>query len=119
MKSVVAVFDSLDAARSAAASLWEAGIDPKAISVLAPGSPEEAWEHVPQSGTEQPGMGGAVGGLVGGAVGAAAGAPAGAALASLLLPGIGPIVAIGIAGAAVLGAGGAAAGIAAGQAIEN
>jgi hypothetical protein len=119
MKSVVGVFESVNAARNAANMLWEAGIDPKDVTVLAPTSPESAWEHVPQSGTEQPGMGGAVGGLVGGAVGAAVGAPVGAALASLLVPGVGPIVAIGIAGAAVLGAGGVAAGVATGHAIEN
>jgi hypothetical protein len=119
MKSIVGVFETIDTARRAADELRESGIDPQYITVLAPGSPEEAWNRVPLSGTEQPGMGEAVGGVVGGAVGAAAGAPLGAVLASLILPGVGPIVAIGIAGAALLGLGGAAAGVAAGRALED
>lgn len=119
MNSTVGVFDSFTAAQRAAESLTRIGIDPKYITVLAPGSPEEAWDRVPKSGTEQPGMGEAVGGLVGGAMGAAAGAPLGAALVSLVLPGVGLIVAAGVAGAAILGAGGVAAGAAAGKAVED
>src|ERR1700722_14350063 len=57
--------------------------------------------------------------MLGGAGGVAAGAPLGAALASLLLPGVGPIVALGIAAAAILGAGGAAAGVLAGKRLED
>src|ERR1700722_14753777 len=97
MESIVGVFESLATARRAADALVAVGIQHKYITVLAPGSPEEAWDRVPQSGTEQSGMGEAVGGVVGGAVGVAAGAPLGAALASLLLPGVGPIVGLGIA----------------------
>src|ERR1700722_2912926 len=97
MESIVGVFESLATARRAADALVAAGVQPKYITVLAPGSPAEVWDRVPQSGTEQPGMGEAVGGVVGGAVGVAAGAPLGAALASLLLPGGGPIVGLGIA----------------------
>jgi hypothetical protein len=119
MKSIIGVFDTIDEAQRAASELRESGIDPQYITVLAPGSPEQAWNRVPLSGTEQSGMGEAMGGVVGGAVGAAAGAPLGAALASLILPGVGPIVAIGIAGAALLGLGGAAAGVAAGKALED
>ena len=119
MKSIVGVFNTFSSARLAAESLTTIGVDPRSIRLLAPGSPEEVWDRVPQSGTEQPGMGEAVGGMVGGAVGIAAGAPLGAALASLLLPGVGPIVAVGIAFAAVLGAGGVAAGAAAGKSLEN
>lgn len=119
MKSIVGVFESFSTARLAAKSLLEAGIQPEYVTVLAPGSPEAAWDRVPMSGTEQPGMGEAVGGMVGGAVGVAAGAPLGAALASLLLPGVGPVVAVGIAAAAILGAGGAVAGAAAGKGLED
>jgi hypothetical protein len=43
----------------------------------------------------------------------------GAALASLLVPGVGPVIAAGVIGAALLGAGGAAAGAAAGSAMEE
>ncbi|MBD0327220.1 MAG: hypothetical protein ICV68_12360, partial [Pyrinomonadaceae bacterium] len=74
---------------------------------------------VPTSDTEQPGMGNAVGGVVGGAMGAAGGMTLGAAAASLLVPGVGPIMAAGIIGAALFGAGGAAAGMAAGGALEG
>jgi hypothetical protein len=119
MKSIVGVFESLSSARDAAELLFGAGIHPKYVTVLAPGSPEAVWDRVPTSGTEQPGMGEAVGGMVGGAVGVATGAPLGAALASLLLPGVGPIVAVGIAAAAILGAGGVAAGVAAGKRLED
>jgi hypothetical protein len=119
MKTIVGVFETFSAARRAAESLTAVGVDPHSIRVLAPGSPEEAWNSVPTADTEQPGMGKAVGGMVGGAMGVAAGGSLGAALASLLLPGVGPIVAIGIAAAAVLGAGGVAAGAAAGKSLEN
>jgi hypothetical protein len=44
---------------------------------------------------------------------------AGAAAASLLIPGVGPVLAFGILGAALLGTGGAAAGALAGDALEN
>jgi len=64
-------------------------------------------------------MGSALGGTVGGALGAAGGATLGFAVASLLLPGVGPILVAGALGAALLGAGGALAGIQAGDAIEN
>jgi hypothetical protein len=64
-------------------------------------------------------MGNALGGLVGGAMGAAGGMTLGAAAASLLVPGVGPIMAAGIVGAALFGAGGAAAGMAAGGALED
>lgn len=60
-----------------------------------------------------------MGGAVGGALGAAGGATLGAAAASLLIPGVGPVIAGGIVGAALLGAGGAATGIAAGAALER
>ena len=119
MKSIVGVFETFSAARHAAESLTAVGVDPQSIRVLAPGSPEEAWDRVPVAETEQPGMGKAVGGMVGGAVGVAAGAPLGAALASLLLPGVGPIIAAGITVAAILGAGGVAAGVAVGKSLEN
>jgi hypothetical protein len=74
---------------------------------------------VPVSETEQPGMGVAMGSVVGGAVGVASGLGAGAALASLLVPGVGPILAGGLMGATVLGLGGAATGAAAGGAFED
>jgi hypothetical protein len=52
-------------------------------------------------------------------MGIAGGASLGAAAASLLVPGVGPVIAGGILGAAILGAGGTAAGVAAGGALEK
>jgi hypothetical protein len=63
-------------------------------------------------------MGSAIGGTVGAALGIAGGATAGAAVASLLLPGVGPVVAFGLIGAAILGTGAGAAGSLAGEALE-
>lgn len=52
-------------------------------------------------------------------MGIAGGASLGAAAASLLIPGVGPVIAGGIIGAALLGVGGAATGAAAGAALER
>jgi hypothetical protein len=52
-------------------------------------------------------------------LGVAGGLELGAAAATLLIPGVGPVIAMGLLAAAVLGAGGAAAGVAAGQALEH
>lgn len=76
-------------------------------------------EEVPTTETEQPGMGKAIGGVVGGAIGAAGGMSLGAAAASLLVPGVGPVMATGILAAAILGLGGAVGGAAAGDALED
>lgn len=120
MESVVGIFNSLADAKRAAAMLRSLGIAEDRMTVLAPHtSQHEVDERVPTSDTEQPGMGTALGGTVGAALGAATGATAGAAAASLLVPGVGPVLAIGIIGAALLGAGGAAAGAMAGEAMET
>lgn len=117
MENVVGIFNSLADARRGAAMLRSLGIAEDRMTVLAPHS-HELEEVVPTSDTEQPGMGTALGGTVGAALGAATGATAGAAAASLLVPGVGPVLAIGLIGAALLGAGGAAAGALAGEAME-
>ena len=118
MKTVAGVFRSYAQAHAAAVGLLDSGFSADQINLLCPGSPEEMIHSVPTSDTEQPGMGGAVGGLLGGALGAAGGLELGMA-ASALIPGVGPIVAFGIAGAALLGAAGAAGGARLGQAAEN
>jgi hypothetical protein len=56
---------------------------------------------------------------VGGALGIATGSSLGTAAASLMLPGVGPVVATGMVAALLLGAGGAVAGAAAGEKIEQ
>jgi hypothetical protein len=111
---------SRDDAMRAVETLRAAGIDSNNISLLTPGDSDAAVEaEVPTTETEQPGMGGALGGVVGGALGAAAGMPIGAALASLLVPGVGPVLAAGVIGAALFGTGGAVAGAAAGSKMEE
>lgn len=120
MENVVGIFNSLADAKRAAAMLRTLGISEERITVLSPHTPEAELEaRVPTTDAEQPGIGTAVGGAVGAAIGAAGGATAGAVMASLLVPGVGPVLAIGLLGAALLGAGGAAAGALAGEALEK
>lgn len=120
METVTGIFSSRSDAERATEQLRTAGIDADKISLLAPGATaEEIGESVPTTETEQPGMGSAVGGTVGGALGVAGGLHLGAVVASLFVPGVGPVMAAGLIGAALLGAGGAAAGAAAGDAMEG
>ena len=120
MNTVAGIFQSRADAERAVENLRRLGLSDENLSLLSPGDAERQSEtDVPTSDTEQPGMGNAVGGVVGGAMGAAGGMTLGAAAASLLVPGVGPIMAAGLIGAALFGAGGAAAGMAAGGALEG
>jgi hypothetical protein len=82
------------------------------ISVLAPGVSEAAIRRVPTTEAEQPGIAETIGGVVGGAAGSAGAL----AVASIALPGVGPVVA---AGAIALGLLGAVAGGAVGGRLDN
>ncbi|CAN5813746.1 hypothetical protein BH20ACI3_BH20ACI3_31720 [soil metagenome] len=120
MEAIAGIFDSRSDAERAVYGLRSAGIATDRIAFLTPGTSDEKVESaVPTTDTEQPGMGKAMGGAVGGAMGVAGGASLGAAAASLLVPGVGPVLAAGIIGAAILGLGGAATGAVAGAAMEN
>jgi hypothetical protein len=120
MESIVGIFNSFADAKRAAAILRSLDIPEANITVLSPHTPEAEIEaHIPTTETEQPGMGGALGGAVGAALGVAGGLEAGATVASILIPGVGPVLAIGLIGAAIFGAGGAAAGALAGSALEK
>jgi hypothetical protein len=119
MSTVAGIFNSRADAESAVGRLRTAGVSEDRISLLTPGTTQEQLDDVPTTETEQPGMGAALGGTVGGALGVAGGLHLGAAAASLLIPGVGPVVAAGLIGAALLGAGGAATGIALGGALED
>ncbi len=120
MDAIAGIFDSRVGAERAVFGLHSAGIAKDRIAFLTPGtSDEQAESAVPTTDAEQPGMGKAMGGAVGGAMGAAGGATLGVAAATLLIPGVGPVLAAGIIGAAILGAGGAATGMAAGAALEK
>jgi hypothetical protein len=99
--------------------LGSASIPDDHISFLTPVASEKELEAVPTTEAEQPGMGGAIGGVIGGAVGAASGMSLGTAAATIFVPGVGPVIAIGIIGAALLGATGAIGGAVAGKALDE
>lgn len=110
MRTITGIFASRDTAAHGLRQLRAVDVHDDRINVLAPGASERQIADVPIDAGEAPGMGAALGGVVGGAVGLAAGMPLGAAVASLVIPGVGPIIAAGLLGAAVFGAGGAAVG---------
>ena len=121
MEVVTAVFKSRDNAEQAVNQLRALGIPDQQIGILSPGSgsPDKVERGVPVTDTEDPGMGRAMGAAVGGAMGAAGGATLGLAVATLAVPGIGPVIAFGMVGAALLGLVGAAAGSAVGDTAEE
>src|ERR1044072_2045523 len=120
MQAVTGVFRTQDNAEKAVSELRKLGIAENRIGIVRPGSaPERLEAGVPVTDTEDPGMGRAMGAAVGGAMGAAGGATAGLAVASLVIPGIGPLIAFGMVGAGLLGIVGAAAGSAVGDSVEE
>ncbi len=120
MQVITGVFKSENNAETAVNRLRSLGIPEKRIGIVRPGNrPERLEAGVPVSDTEDPGMGRAMGAAVGGAMGAAGGATAGLAVASLVVPGIGPLVAFGMVGAALLGIVGAGVGSAVGDSVEE
>ena len=120
MEVVTGVFESRETAENAVSQLRSLGIPDKRFGVLSPGSkPETVERGVPVTDTEEPGMGKAMGAAVGGAMGAASGATLGLAVATMAIPGVGPVIAFGMVGAALLGLVGAAAGSAVGDTVEE
>ena len=121
MEIVTGVFKSRDSAEKAISQLRSLGIPDQRIGIIAPGSAsaDTIEKGVPVTDTEDPGMGRAMGAAVGGAMGAAGGATLGLAVATLAIPGIGPVIAFGMVGAALLGMVGAAAGSAVGDTVEE
>ena len=106
MHSVVGVFSAWEAAERATKTL---GLPEDRFSVIASDRREP----------QETDIGAPLGGAVGGALGAATGSAIGTAAASLLLPGVGPVIATGVIAAVVLGVGGAAFGSRAGGDIED
>lgn len=115
MKAVTGIFSSQKDAERAVTLLHEAGASSNKIILLTPGEVEQELESVPVDSGEQPGMGKTVGAVLG----AAGGLSAGTLLTAALIPGVGPVTAIGLLGGAILAAAGAAIGGAAGGSIEN
>jgi phage-related tail protein len=119
MQSVVGIFATRGAADLAVQGLLATPISPQSITLLSGEAGKSQVASLATTDAERDGMGEAVGGVVGGAVGASAGLSLGSAIASLLVPGVGTIFAIGLGAAALLGLGGAAAGASLGEASEQ
>ncbi len=108
MEAVSGVFKTQADAQRAVDAAREFGVPADKITLLTPGSANEIKkeaESIPVDAAEQPGIGKAIGALAGGGVGITGGA-----LLIALVPGLGPISALGLLGAAILGAAGAAVG---------
>jgi hypothetical protein len=118
MKTVAGVFHTFSTARGVAEQLLRAGFSREQVNLLSPASSEEQIHSIPTSETEQQGMGAAIGGMLGGAIGVAGGLELGVA-ATVLVPGVGPIIALGLLGAALFGTGGVIGGAALGEAAEE
>jgi len=98
METAIGVFASRDRAEEAVKELQQRGVPDKSVNYLT------------RSETEAKGIAKEFGTYIGGFVGGAAGMSAGVVAATLLLPGIGPVFALGFGAAALLGAAGAGAG---------
>jgi len=117
METVSGVFKTRDAAERVVQDAAQAGIPADKVTLLTPGSLNEVdreMESVPVDTTEQPGMGKAIGALLGGGVGITGGS-----LLVALIPGVGPITALGLLGAAIVGAAGATVGARVGDKMEK
>jgi hypothetical protein len=114
MQAVTGIFQSQAQAESAIASLKSQGTEASKITFLTPGSKSQAGPaSVPNDAAEQPGIGKAIGAVVGAATGLS-----GAVLVAIV-PGVGPVTALGLLGAAVLTAAGAGVGAVAGESLDN
>jgi anti-sigma B factor antagonist len=107
METAIGVFTSRDHAEEAAKEL------------LARRVPEESIVYLTRSENEAKGIAKQLGAYVGGFAGGAAGMSAGVVAASLLVPGIGTVFALGLGAAALLGLTGAGAGAAMGSSMAS
>lgn len=117
MEAITGVFQTRSEAERFLHKAFAAGVPADRITLLTPGSVdkiEREVQSVPVDSTEQPGMGKAVGALVGGGVGITGGS-----LLIALVPGIGPVTALGILGALIVGAAGATVGATVGGKVEG
>src|ERR1039458_289520 len=107
MDTAVGVFSSRDRAEEAVKELLQQGVPEKSIVFLT------------RSESEAKTIGKEFGAYIGGFTGGAAGMSAGVVAATLLLPGVGPVFALGFGAAALLGLAGAGAGGAVGSAAAE
>lgn len=115
MQAVTGVFASQAKADDAIETLLSNGVSADKITLLTPGSRVRKADPIPIDAGEQPGIGKAIGAVVG----AAGGITGGSILAAAIIPGVGPVTAVGLLGAAILGAAGASLGAVAGGSLEN
>jgi len=107
VETAIGVFASRDRAEQAVGQLRRQGV------------PEQSLVFLTRSKNEAETVGKEFGAYVGGFVGGAAGMSAGVVAATLLLPGIGPVFALGFGAAALLGLAGAGAGSTVGSAVSH
>jgi anti-sigma B factor antagonist len=107
METAIGVFPSRDHAEKAVTELLEQGV------------PEESMVFLTRSESEAKSVAKGFGAFVGGFAGGAAGMTTGVVAASLLLPGVGTVFALGFGAAALLGLTGAGAGAAIGSAAAS
>jgi hypothetical protein len=100
MPVVVGAFKSRSDAERGVAKLRTIGVPSDRINLLTPHATEQELASIPTSQGEQPGMVKTLGALSGGALGAGIGEM----VATMILPGVGFVLALGIAGGALLGA---------------
>ncbi|HSS99204.1 MAG TPA: hypothetical protein VLK33_19350 [Terriglobales bacterium] len=117
MEAISGVFKTREDAERAVKEVRAAAIPAEKVTLLTPGTTDkidQELESVPVDTSEQSGMGKTFGAILGGAAGLSGGS-----LLIALVPGLGPITAIGMLGAAILGAAGATIGASAGGKLEN
>jgi hypothetical protein len=107
LKTVVGIFASRAEAERAARAVSSA-LDKDQIALLIPGGPTEPPRSLNLVATEESGMAKALGGIIGASFGAAGGEEL--AVSTAALPGVGPVIALGLLGGALLGLAGAEAG---------
>jgi hypothetical protein len=116
MKAVTGVFASKADAERALAQIRSTGLPEDRITLLTPENHQKMQEaETPIIAAEQSGMGKAVGAVIG----TAAGFSGGPLIVAALLPGVGPITALGLLGGAILAAAGASLGAVAGGKVED
>src|SRR5438270_6910118 len=116
MEAITGVFATRPAAERALQQVHQAGIPIEKLTLLTPGSADhmgKEMQQVPTDTAEQPGMGNAVGALLGGGIGLTGGS-----ILMALIPGLGPVTALGLLGAGILTAAGATVGASAGGKAE-
>lgn len=117
MPAMTGVFTSRSAAEHAVTEIQKAGISSDHVTLLTPGTVDHVDKEIQSvavEDAEQPGMGGAIGALLGGGLGVTGGS-----LLMALVPGVGPVTALGLLGTAILGAAGATVGATTGNKVES